>query len=210
MKHVLLAMAVLLVIVSFMSCTKNTEPMAGPAQENTVESTATATATTTATATATMVYSQGFEAGLDGWFSENATMQIAHVIDSGLARTGAGLISGTANITTHGEVVAEARANLRKAFNPAADVTDKIMSFNFWVPADLAPITPAYGTILWLYDTTWRKIYGPDLASAGWNQLTFAVPSTVTYTTVVSLQFYKKDAASANWSGNVYYDDFSW
>ncbi len=149
-----------------------------------------------------------FETDHESWYSENANMLTTHNTNSAYVYHGTGSIKGACNIS--GTDPGVARVVFRYDPTTPIDMTGMVLQFNVLIPDSLANLSLKYGSKLWLYTTTWRQLEGPEISTAGWNHFTF-MPSGIgeDSVSVIAIQIYKNDGTEADWTGDLYFDYFS-
>jgi hypothetical protein len=180
--------------------------------------TSTTTATITPTFTTTMTPDAGsktysFESTDDGWNTTSVAI-------TSVGRSTNVAYSGTGSLAVGCSFTSDPTYYLgfvgKDFSSDPIDLRGKTITFHVYVPADLAAISPPYDVQLEFVDAianAWVHLSGPTLASAGWNTLQFACPSTANYSYVnlITLTIEKgSNYTSANWSGTVYLDEISW
>jgi hypothetical protein len=92
------------------------------------------------------------------------------------------------------------------------------------VPPTLAALSPGYRFYLYVKRQSTgldlAVFYGASLDTAGWNEVTFAIPAYSTdsgsvthdYSDVEMMYFAVENGAQtpANWTGDIYFDKLSW
>jgi hypothetical protein len=153
-----------------------------------------------------------FESGFETWQSENDDMIATHNTNKAFVVHGSGSIKGSCEL--QGNDPENARAVFRYDPDPSINLTGLTLQFYMYIPGSLANLNLKYGTRLWILNTgasKWNRMEGPEISKSGWNRFAFT-PSDfeVDSVEVVAIQIYKNDSIEEDWSGDIYYDYFSW